>query len=59
MLGVIRGAVIHFFLPAVANFPESVVAELPPEFSCGVYYGWARVDCVDGAGPLDADELWE
>ena len=21
------------------------MAELPPEFSCGVYYGWARVGC--------------
>ena len=32
----------------IANFPESVVADLPPEFSCGVYYGWARV----GYGPV-------
>ena len=32
----------------LANFPESVVTELPSEFSCGVYYGWARV----GLGPV-------
>ena len=27
-----------------ANFPEDVVAGLPQSLSCGVYYGWARVD---------------
>ena len=28
----------------LANFPESVVEELPGDFSCGVYLGLAQVD---------------
>ena len=28
----------------LANFPDEVVADLPAEFECGVYYGWASVD---------------
>lgn len=27
-----------------ANFPESVVEELPDDMPTGVYYGWAQVD---------------
>uniref|UniRef100_T1IZI2 Riboflavin kinase n=1 Tax=Strigamia maritima TaxID=126957 RepID=T1IZI2_STRMM len=27
-----------------ANFPEHVVDQLPSEFSCGIYFGWANVD---------------
>ncbi|RUS87140.1 hypothetical protein EGW08_005072 [Elysia chlorotica] len=26
-----------------ANFPESVIRDLPPSFECGVYYGWAKL----------------
>ncbi len=29
-----------------ANFPDSVVDELPEHFHGGVYYGWAQVNCV-------------
>ncbi|KAL8591857.1 hypothetical protein ACOMHN_044353 [Nucella lapillus] len=28
-----------------ANFPESVVRDLPEGLTCGVYYGWASVAC--------------
>ena len=31
-------------LPFLANYPESVVDQLPSKFECGVYYGCARVD---------------
>ena len=27
-----------------ANYPESVVEDLPPALESGVYYGWARVE---------------
>jgi len=27
-----------------ANFPESVIEELPKDLPTGVYYGWAQVD---------------
>lgn len=30
-----------------ANFPESVVDNLPADISTGIYYGWARVDNGD------------
>jgi len=28
-----------------ANFEEDVVEKLPSEFECGIYYGWASVNC--------------
>ncbi len=27
-----------------ANFPNSVVEQLPKDFPCGIYFGWANVD---------------
>ncbi|GFR98311.1 riboflavin kinase [Elysia marginata] len=27
-----------------ANFPESVIQDLPSSFDCGVYYGWAKLN---------------
>ncbi|XP_016409042.1 riboflavin kinase-like isoform X1 [Sinocyclocheilus rhinocerous] len=30
-----------------ANFPESVVDNLPADISTGIYYGWARMDNGD------------
>ena len=28
---------------SLANFPESVVEDLPSSFKCGIYYGCAKV----------------
>ena len=27
-----------------ANFPESVIENLPPDFDTGIYFGWANID---------------
>ncbi len=37
----------NVFFPISANFPESVVDNLPADISTGIYYGWARVDNGD------------
>lgn len=34
---------IFFLQLYLANFPESVVNELPGDLSTGVYYGWASL----------------
>ena len=40
---------------AIALFTDNDQTGEPVE----AYYGWARVHCVDGAGPADPDELWD
>lgn len=36
-----------FFMHTIANFPESVVDNLPADIITGIYYGWARVNSGD------------
>ena len=45
---VYNGAMLNrecFFVVLTANFPEQVVRNMPKSLTCGVYYGWASVDC--------------
>ena len=49
--GDLPGDKIH----AIALFTDNDQTKQPVE----AYYGWARVHCIAGTGPIDANDMWE
>ncbi|KAH9498923.1 hypothetical protein Btru_005338 [Bulinus truncatus] len=41
-----------------ANFPENIVKNLPDDFKCGVYYGWAKISSNDNVFKMTMSVGW-